>query len=75
MPPASKPSALAIAAFTSPSEQEVLRLASASLPDRETAGRLFIPLARSRLIRRTPTQDGVSRRTQAIAPARALKLA
>ena len=76
IPPASEPSALAVAASISPREQEVLQLASAGLSNREIAARLFISVSTVKThLENIYLKLGVSSRTQAIAQARALKLA
>jgi len=74
-PPTDEPGVLAIAASISPREQEVLRLLSAGLSNREIAARSFISegtvTTRLESIYR---KLGVNSRTQSIAQAHALEL-
>jgi len=73
--PTDEPMALAIAASISPREQEVLRLLSAGLSNREIAARFFIsPGTVKSHLESIYRKLGVSSRTQAIAQAHALKL-
>jgi LuxR family maltose regulon positive regulatory protein len=74
-PPTDEPMALAIAASISPREQEVLRLLSAGLSNREIAARFFISEGTVKThLESIYRKLGVNSRTQAIAQAHALKL-
>jgi LuxR family maltose regulon positive regulatory protein len=73
--PTDEPMALAIAASISPREQEVLRLLSAGLSNREIAARFCISTGTVKThLESIYRKLGVNSRTQAVAQAHALKL-